>query len=377
MAKKSRKYAGVYSVKGKKGTSYGIDYIHPQAGHRVRKILKNVTSEKDAADARAAEIADAKRGAHAKAYGYMEKPKTVPFESMVKAYLKWYEENPEKKDHKTVGHNAKPLLRAFKGKLMSDITPWVVEKYRNARVNEVSKSKVNSELSTGSGIFKLAIERGHYDGENPFGKVKRLRVDQKKTKAITPGQVEAILAEIKYSTVRDMAEFAYYSGWRVGEIRKLKWKDVDFDAGTAWLADPKNNQPVEIVLSETALEIVKRQPLRGPEDHVFCKKNGKPYKRNLWTGIRKAAERAGVWLPPRKAWHIFRHTWASEMIRNVQGDVETLRVMGNWKTSQMPLRYASAMARERQKDALGQMPKLNGRKVAEMEKVVSISDRTG
>lgn len=63
MAKKSKKYPGVYSVKGKKGVSYGIDYIHPQSGQRVRKILKGVTSEAQAFEIRSIELADASRGA--------------------------------------------------------------------------------------------------------------------------------------------------------------------------------------------------------------------------------------------------------------------------------------------------------------------------
>lgn len=116
-----------------------------------------------------------------------------------------------------------------------------------------------------------------------------------------------------------MAAFAFYQGWRIGEIRNLKWKDVDFDAGTAWLEGPNNSNPVEVEVSDMALEIISEQPRRRPEDYVFSKKNGKPFKHNLWDGIKKAAGRAGVWLPPRKAWHIFRHTWATEMIRKVQG----------------------------------------------------------
>ena len=59
---KSKKYPGLYIVHGKKGISYGIDYINPMTNQRVRKILKNVTSAEDAAAIRAIEIADAKRG---------------------------------------------------------------------------------------------------------------------------------------------------------------------------------------------------------------------------------------------------------------------------------------------------------------------------
>lgn len=55
---KSKKYPGIYTIEGKKGTSYGIDYIHPQTNQRVRKILKNVTSMEGAAECRAIEIAE-------------------------------------------------------------------------------------------------------------------------------------------------------------------------------------------------------------------------------------------------------------------------------------------------------------------------------
>ena len=39
---KSIRYRGVYSIKGKEGVSYGIDYIHPETGQRIRKVLKNI-----------------------------------------------------------------------------------------------------------------------------------------------------------------------------------------------------------------------------------------------------------------------------------------------------------------------------------------------
>jgi len=73
MAKKSKKYPGVYTVEGKRGISYGIDYIHPLTGQRVRKILKNATSEAGADKIRSIEIADAARGAVNKAYGLKAK----------------------------------------------------------------------------------------------------------------------------------------------------------------------------------------------------------------------------------------------------------------------------------------------------------------
>jgi integrase len=373
MAKKGKKYPGVYAVKGKKGISYGIDYTHPETGERVRGIRKNATSEAEAAELRAIEIADAKRGAINTAYGIKAKAKPVLFEYMVKAYLKWSKEN--KDSWKTDEYRAKPLVKAFKGKLMSDINPFMGEKYKAARGKLVQKSTVNKELIFGSQVFIKAIEWQKYQGENPFVKVAKFKVKKgKKPGALTPEEVLAIRDEIEHPVKRDMVDFAFHAGWRISEIRKLEWEDVDLESGLAWIVDPKNSRTAEIELSDEAVEVIKRQKKRSP--YVFCKLNGDRFKTNLHRVIKSAANKAGVYLPPRKAWHIFRRTWASMMLQN-GCDVETLRVLGNWKDHTMPLWYAEAAGKEARKAALNRIPsldsiKVNGRNMAEIEKVVSI-----
>ena len=371
MFEKSKKYPGVYTVSGKRSVSYGIDYTNPLTGLRVRKILKGATSEAKAFELRSIEIADAARGAINKAYGLKAKTSAILFDAMVDTYLKWVKGNM--KSWETLEHRAKPLKRAFKGKLMSDINSFVVEKYKRARATEVKKTTVNKEISLGNQVFKKAIEWKKYHGENPFEGAGRFKIDKgKKPGSLAPEDVEAMMSEISHSVKRDMVAFAYYQGWRINEIRKLLWEDIDLDKGTAWIVDPKNGETVETVLSEESVSILQRQCKRSP--HVFCHKNGKPYKTNLHGIIKNAAARAGIILPQGKAWHIFRRTWASMMAR--QGvDVETLRVMGNWKDSSMPLYYMDAAGSDFRRQAINRMPKLgNGRKKAEIKKVVSIND---
>ena len=167
------------------------------------------------------------------------------------------------------------------------------------------------------------------------------------------------MAEISHPVKRDMVEFVFNTGWRISEIRVLKWENVDLDNGLAWITDPKNTNTVEIELNDIALDVIKRQERRG--DHVFCKLNGKPFTSGMNKLIKQAAYRAGVYLPPRKVWHILRRTWASNML---QGgcDVETLRELGNWKTCSMPLWYADGANRKRKKELLNRLPKLKAKK---------------
>jgi integrase len=369
--KKHKKQPGVFAIKGKKGVSYGIDYIHPATGHRVRKILKNVTTEAKAAELRSIEIADAARGALNKAYGLKAKVRAVLFSDQVEAYLKWSQDN--KKSWMTDGHNAKPLKAAFKGKLMSDMTPFLVEKYKVERARVVNKKTVNNEIALGSQVFKKAIEWRKWQGDNPFSKA-RFKVDRgKKPGSLTPDQVDAIISEINHPVKRDMVAFAFYQGWRISEIRKLKWSDVDLDKGRAWIVEPKNGESVEVPLSDEARAVIARQTRRS--EYVFCKLNGDPWRSNLYAVVKNAAEGAGVELPPRKAWHIFRRTFASAFLQN-GGDLESLRVQGNWKDYAMPMWYADAAGEEHRKGILNKFPKLtNGRKMAEIPKTVQLNTR--
>jgi integrase len=368
---RSRKYRGVYTLKGKKGISYGIDYVHPQTGQQVRKIIRTAQSEADAFEARSIEIADAKRGALNKAYGIKAQGKPVSFEATLKEYLKWSKEN--KKSWKTDEYRAEALRKRFAGKLLSDITTWTVEQYKATRAKEVDQKTVNKELTLASQVFEKAIQWKKWEGGNPFKKI-RFRVKRgKKPGALTSEQVTGVMNVIDHPVKRDMVAFAYYQGWRIGEIRKLRWEDVNIDKGSAWVIDPKNSETTEVPLDGRALEIIKRQDKRS--ELVFCHKNGKPYKSNLNRVLKRAAEKAGVWLPPRKAWHILRRTWASNFLQ-AGGDVESLRVQGNWKDATMPLWYAEAADQERRKEIMSKMPELNAnsRKTSRSEKVAELTN---
>jgi integrase len=180
--------------------------------------------------------------------------------------------------------------------------------------------------------------------------------------------VGAIMAEITHSVKRDMVEFAYNTGWRISEITGLKWSSVDIERGCAWVIDPKNGNSVELELSDRAVEIIAGQDRRG--EHVFCMLNGKPFKTGLHGGFIEAAKRAGVDLPPRRAWHILRRTWATMFLQN-GGDVETLRVLGNWRDYSMPMWYAEAAGAEHKRKILNQLPKPGSSKIVENLKLLA------
>ncbi len=350
-------YRGVYTRENKDGSvSYAISYYHPRTGRRVQKVLKGVKSAAEASKFRAVEVADAMRDAQERAYNLRKSPsRAMSFEEAVRLYLEWSREN--KKSAVTDEHRAKKLLKAFEGKNLGDITPFLVEKFKVLRAKQVSKLTVNKEIIFGSQVFKKAALWGKWKGSNPFLEAGRFEVKKgKKPGSLSPEDVAAIMEAITHPVKRDMVEFAYHTGWRISEIRGLRWEDLDLDQGRAWIVDPKNKNTVEIELSEAAVEIIKRQRKRG--EHVFCHLNGNPFRTNLHKVLQNAAARAGIVLPHRKAWHILRRTWASMMLQ-AGCDVETLRQLGNWKDHSMPLWYADAAQSRERRRALNKVPRVN------------------
>ena len=115
---------------------------------------------------------------------------------------------------------------------MSDINPFIVEKYKSVRSKNVQKATVNKELIFGSQVFRKAIEWGKYSGENPFLKTKYKLDKGKKPGILTPrasasdhgsgclpsGQAVAWLPSL---STRDGAS---------ARSGKLKWEDVNLES---------------------------------------------------------------------------------------------------------------------------------------------------
>ena len=63
------------------------------------------------------------------------------------------------------------------------------------------------------------------------------------------------------------------TGFRSGEIKNLRWSEIDFERGIATLGETKTGLSVR-PLSRAAIEIIKRQPQTS--SFVFAYKHGKP-----------------------------------------------------------------------------------------------------
>ena len=172
----------------------------------------------------------------------------------------------------------------------------------------------------------------------------------KATAWLWPEQAEAIFTEAE----KIDQEFAAllivlcYTGMRLSEALGLTWNDVRLQDGFAYVPDTKNAEPRAVFLPPVAVAALGNLERRISSTRVFrFAKSG-----HLYSLLRTAAIKAGVELPERSAFHIFRHTYATWMRRYGGLDTKGLVATGAWKDRKSADRYEHVQVSEEARKAL-------------------------
>jgi len=120
---------------------------------------------------------------------------------------------------------------AFKGKSLSQIHPFTLEKYKQARLAAGHRVAVNRELATLSTMFNRAIEWGKFEGLNPKRGVKEVKEPLTRLRFLSEEEESRLLAVLN-EPQRTIVMLGLYMGLRVGaEVLTLKKENVDLDNG--------------------------------------------------------------------------------------------------------------------------------------------------
>lgn len=164
-----------------------------------------------------------------------------------------------------------------------------------------------------------------------------------------PEQAEAIFAEAEKLDKEFAALLIVlcYTGMRLSEALNLEWSDVRLADGYAYVPDTKNDEPRAVFLPPVAVAAMGCLPGDRDRGRVFGFSKGG----HLYQLLRAAAFKAGVDLPERSAFHIFRHTYATWMRRYAGADETTLIATGAWKDKKSVSRYTHTIVSEESKRA--------------------------
>jgi integrase/recombinase XerD len=144
------------------------------------------------------------------------------------------------------------------------------------------------------------------------------------------------------------------TAFRVGDILKLTWEQIDFTRRTITLIQTKTDQRIIQPMTDELIKAIKTIPRHVSSPYVFCDSQGRPYKR-IVKGFTDACERAEI---KGFRFHDLRHTFASYFIMR-GGDLKTLQVLMGHKTIAMTTKYAH-LAQEHLHQAIKRIDHLFG-----------------
>ena len=322
-----------------KGNRWYIDYY--VNSKRKREVV--TIPEKDPAtitlrDAekalaiRKAEIAQGK-------FDIINTQKQIKFEVLLNDYLEWAKENHRSYDRDIT--ISKTLLSFFKDKSVSDIKLWDVEKYKSLRKKIGRQPEtINRELTVLRRMFKLA-EIGalkNIINKNPIDGIQMLKIPQKKYHTLSELEFNMLYEASAYH-LKPILLCAYLTGMRRGEIRKLKWSEVDLGEGYIHVIESKNDEWRSIPIGDVLIEILKELKFNSKSDYVFTTQDGKPFtSRKSWDGaFNNAIRRSGI---DKCTFHELRHTFVSNLIVREKEDYATVMAISGHKDIRMLQRYS-------------------------------------
>jgi len=173
-------------------------------------------------------------------------------------------------------------------------------------------------------IFTKAVS-WKYARENIFTEIKLARLHQTNPEWITEDELRLICSKIKNKKIRDMVQFSFYSGARLGEIVSIKWSDIDLRERNIHIGKShktKSGKERIVPICDPLFEILSQRhevykkgkiiDLRSP--YVWRQRNGNAYKpgfvsRKFMEARRTAKLSEGI------HFHSLRHSAASYLVK--------------------------------------------------------------
>ena len=300
-------------------------------GRRYRASTETADKHK-ARDIEAKERTSILEGRH----GIRRQP-DITFREFAKTYLRDHAEL-HKRSVERDRYIVKVLNRSFGSLILHEITTHRIEQFKRERLagkwrghnttgaaKPIKPASVNRELDALKTILAKAVEWGKLR-ESPARAVKRLKVDNRRTRILTEAEQAAIL-EACPRKLRAIATLALITGARIGEILALRWEHCQDGYLTFW--ETKNGKVRRIPISP-AIDAVLASQARVYA-WVFTNSRTEAPFLSVRQVFNRAVARAGI-RTGDVTLHTLRHTALSRMIAAGFDDYTVMEISGHSST---------------------------------------------
>lgn len=308
--------------------TWWLDFTHEGTRHAIRlgtNISRTVAKE----------LASVKRGSILKGeVGIGKRQKDLSFDEARKRFEAWAMASKKPGTAQAYKECLRRLSESFSGKRLSELSPFLVEKHKQRRIQGGARVRANRELATLKAVFNRCKEWKLFEGDNPVTSVKMVKEPRQRLRFLEREEEARLLAECA-EPLRTLILVGTNCGLRLkSEALTLRWADVDVSRRTLTVAAAyaKSGNSRTVSLNSVVLEAFSRLPRRS--EFVFAKPNGKPY--HAIRGFRAACQRAALTgVTP----HTTRHSFATRLVENGE-DLRTVQELGGWATLSLVQRYA-------------------------------------
>jgi integrase len=241
---------------------------------------------------------------------------------------------------------AKHLKPFFGEKRAVEVTSSLVDQYVDARADAgAADATINRELAALKRMFSLGRQSTPPKvRELPY--IKMLRENNRRTGFLRSKEHDALAAATAKVGLwlRAIFELGHTYGWRSGELKGLRVRQVNLSEGTIRLepGTTKNDQGREVSMTLPVRKLLEQCVHgKGLEDFVFTRESRKPGQpgkpvRDFRKAWAQACKEAKV---PTLHVHDLRRT-AARNLRNNGTAEEVIMDIGGWKTPSVFKRYS-------------------------------------
>lgn len=243
----------------KRGTVYWVSYYHRGKEFRESSESDNESIAKKLLKKRIGEVAQGRlRGAN---------QERATFDDLAQALLADYQING-RRSARSARLSISHLRKFFGFDRAIDITTDRIKAYAADRQKaKAANASINRELAALKRMFSLAVEDGRL---NHIPYIPTLEEDNARQGFVDHAAFLTLRAKLA-EYLQDPIAFLYLSGWRLGEMKALEWRDVDLAGKVVHLRAEisKNKDGRLLPLSGELLEIVERAHAKRRTDCPF------------------------------------------------------------------------------------------------------------
>jgi len=278
----------------------------------------------------------------------IKKESNIRFSQFACEFLEIYSK-PNKRSWDRDEGMIKNLNQFFADDYLHDICSLKVEKYKISRSQQVSSATINKEVKLLKSILNRAVEWKKLEA-NPIVQVKLLKEQHHRLRYLEREEIVKLLKNCS-PHLRLIAILALNTGLRRGEIKNLRWQDVDLTNNQICLLEQKNGRKEYVPLNQSSQAVLAMIQKHPTSPYVFCNSMGKTYD---WrTAFRNAMRRAGI---TEFRFHDLRHTFASHLAMSGV-DLNTIREIMRHTDFKTTLRYAH-LSKDHKTQAVNRLPNM-------------------